>query len=72
MASMVIGIMILCQAAFEKFFKVLFKTRAILPIGSVRSEIFSDPELALTNSLKRKMFNVSFVVLGTLVFVIFS
>jgi hypothetical protein len=69
---MAIGIMLLWRASVEKFFKVLFTTGVILPIGSTRSEIFGDPELAMANSLQHKMLNVSFADLGTRIFVIFS
>jgi prepilin peptidase CpaA len=64
--GMVGGIMVLCWAAFGGFLKELFTGAGDLVFGWKERGTPRDPELALTNPMKRKMPYAPAIAIGTL------
>jgi prepilin peptidase CpaA len=65
-AGMAGGIMVLCWAAFGGFLKELFTGAGDLVFGWKKRGTLRDPELALTNPMKRKMPYAPAIAIGTL------
>ncbi|MDR3750930.1 MAG: A24 family peptidase [Terracidiphilus sp.] len=65
--GMIGGIMVLCWAAFGGFLKELFTGTGDLVFGWKQRGMHRDPELALTNPLKRKMAYAPAIAIGTLI-----
>jgi prepilin peptidase CpaA len=65
--GMVGGIMVLCWAAFGGFLKDLFTGTGDLVFGWKERGKIRDPELVLTNPLRRKMPYAPAIAIGTLV-----
>ena len=61
------GIMVLCWAAFGGFLKDLFKGTGNLVFGWRERGQLTDPELVLTNPLRRKMPYAPAIAIGTLI-----
>ncbi len=66
-AGMAGGIMVLCWAAFGGFFKELFTGAGDLVFGWKERGLQRDPDLVLTNPLKRKMPYAPAIAIGTLI-----
>ena len=66
-AGMAGGIMVLCWAAFGGFLKELFTGAGDLVFGWKERGTLRDPELALTNPMKRKMPYAPAIAIGTLI-----
>ncbi len=64
--GMVGGIMVLCWAAFGGFLKELFTGAGDLVFGWKERGSLRDPDLALTNPMKRKMPYAPAIAIGTL------
>ncbi len=61
------GIMVLCWAAFGGFLKDLFKGTGNLVFGWRERGQLTDPELVLSNPLRRKMPYAPAIAIGTLI-----
>jgi len=61
------GIMVLCWAAFGGFLKDLFSGAGDMLFGWKERGMLRDPELALSNPLKRKMPYAPAIAIGTLI-----
>jgi prepilin peptidase CpaA len=61
------GIMVLCWAAFGGFLKDLFTGAGSLVFGWKERGMHRDPELVLSNPLKRKMPYAPAIAIGTLI-----
>jgi prepilin peptidase CpaA len=61
------GIMVLCWAAFGGFLKELFTGTGDLVFGWKQRGMHRDPELAITNPLKRKIAYAPAIAIGTLI-----
>ena len=66
-AGMAGGIMVLCWAAFGGFLNELFTGAGDLVFGWKERGMQRDPELVLTNPLKRKMPYAPAIAIGTLI-----
>jgi prepilin peptidase CpaA len=65
--SMAGGIMVLCWAAFGGFLKELFTGAGDLVFGWKKRGMKADPELTLSNPMKRKMAYAPAIAIGTLI-----
>jgi prepilin peptidase CpaA len=65
--GMVGGIMVLCWAAFGGFLKELFSGASSLAFGWKERGGLRDPEMALSNPLRRKMPYAPAIAIGTLI-----